>query len=141
MITQLEVYPYFVNELPRLLRRRIPVNLMSKKQLNAKAIIVAFSEYTRSLIIRRDLLKTQQCLAVIDQLYQDGDEAVRKLIENIYVSEFASFVLAAGKDRAFWENVIPDGLRRTYAKFGLNKNGPAPSDEAVDRESESEGDH
>lgn len=114
MITQFQVHSYFIEQLPKLLRRRVSMKTISEKPLTAKDAILAFSEYTRSMVAGRDFVRTQQCLMVAEQLYQNGDVVVRTLVETVYVYLLASFLKTFGKDRSRWENIIPQGLKQTY---------------------------
>lgn len=119
MITQFQVHSYFIEQLPKLLRRRVSAKPVNEQPMTAKAAILAFSEYTKSMVVQCDLARTQQCLRVAEQLYLNGDVTVRMLIESIYVCVFASFLPAAEKDRMRWENLIPQGLKRTYDSYAF----------------------
>lgn len=114
MITQFQVHPYFIEQLPKLLRRQVSVKTISEAPLTAKDAILAFSEYTRAMVVGRDFVRTQQCLIVAEWLYQSGDVVVRTLVESVYVYLLASFLTIFGKDRSRWEDIIAQGLKQTY---------------------------
>lgn len=141
MITQFQVHSYFIEQLPKPLRRRVSTKGISEKPLTAKDTILVFSEYTRSMAVGRDFVRTKQCLMVAEQLYQNGDVVVRTLVESAYVYLLTSFLKTFAKDRPRWENIIPQGLKQTYGSHAHTRRDPEPTEEVGEGELESEGEH
>ena len=115
MITQLELPEYIEHEMPEL------GGICKKEQaLNAYDIVRHMLKYTKSQVIKHNLNAAKKCMALAEQLYHKGNNAIKNAIENVYVYSFSHAFFHDENERKQIIDIVPPFLYRLYQQQVIN---------------------
>ena len=112
MITQYEA--------PSIIRKEIPslswIIHPGRASMEVYASIQDLTDCARQSVEEHDLILARQCFDLADRLYQQGDNIVRMLIENIFVFAFSTFIPQEKVEHILIRAAIPENLYSIYLK-------------------------
>lgn len=79
------------------------------------------SHYVADTVCENEVKSTRQALKLIDQLYQDGNSAIRGAIETVFVFSLSGTLARLGKRRERLLGLIPMTLFTVYMHQVLHK--------------------
>ena len=106
-------------DLPAYIEREMPelsghVNADGAK--NVYDVVRHILKYTKSQVIRHNLVNAQKCMKLIEQLYFKGNNAIKNAVENVFVFSFTHAFFHDEEKMKEVMNVIPDALYKLYRK-------------------------
>lgn len=112
MITQYEL-PAYVREI---MNGATYPDLTARMQTNVYTSLQSFTKYTAKAFIEHNMKLAQQCCALAERLYINGDTIVKNAIENIFVYAFPVFLSCNKKDYVQVRTLLPAPLYNVYVK-------------------------
>ena len=115
MICQEDISAYIESEMPEL-----SGICDKKKSRNVYDIVRHMLKYTRSQVITHNLNAARKCMALAENLYHKGNNAIKNAIENVYVYSFshAFFHDIDQKDEVM--TIVPPSLYKIYREQMIN---------------------
>ena len=77
-------------------------------------IIHRFTEFTKNLIKTGNIPMVQQCFIKAELMINDGNQAVKNSIENIYVYSISTFLDMPGNISKQVKDILPNTLNERY---------------------------
>jgi hypothetical protein len=115
MITQLELPEYIEHEMPEL------GGICDKDRSRTVYDIVRhMMKYTKSQVIKHNLNAAKKCMALAEQLYHKGNNAIKNAIENVYVYSFSHAFFHDEKERKEIMDIVPPSLYKLYREQVIN---------------------
>ena len=112
MITQYEVSSLLRKELPQLATRQVCV----QTSLEVYVFMNSFAELTREVVKHHHFSTARKCFVIAERLFRHGDAQVKRLIENIFVFSFSSFMPKDEEERRIVRSIIPRDLYKIYLR-------------------------
>ncbi len=111
MINQYEVPVCLIKELPEIekdLKNVYP-------SLNVFKSLQCFANFTRDKVVAHDFKIVKKCFSIIDNIYIQGDTAVKNAIENVFVFSLSFIMLGCTKqERGHLQSIMPLSLHTAY---------------------------
>ena len=112
MITQYEVSSLLERELPQLNTTRDCI----QTSLQVYVFMNSFAHFTAEVVRHHELTTARKCFLIAERLFRHGDAQVKRLIENIFVFSFSSFMPESEEERRIVKSIIPRDLYLVYLK-------------------------
>ena len=114
MISQQDLPAYIESNFPEL-----PAN---KKGPSASAydIIRQMLKYTTTQLSRHNFKAAGHCLTVVEELYKQGNTAIKNAIENVYVFSFSHAFFYDDVKRKAIVDILPASLYELYKRQVVN---------------------
>jgi len=115
MITQLELPKYIAHEMPEL------SGICDKeKSRNVYDIVRHMLKYTKSQVIKHNLNAAGKCMALAEQLYNKGNNAIKNAIENVFVYSFSHAFFQDENEKKEVMAIVPPSLYKLYKQQVIN---------------------
>jgi hypothetical protein len=118
MINEYEVPQYIGHKLPEI------ENDLKELELTGDIheSIQVLTDFTKRMVITKDLKKAGKCLELAEKLFQKGNRQVKQAINNVFVHSFSCLKLAArGRDWNTLLSCMPSTLYGLYLKMQQNQ--------------------
>lgn len=112
MITQYEVIYCLRDKLPQLSEDLNPSRITSSVYTSMQCL----SDYTRDCLRKHQLHVVYKCFSLAETLYIEGDNVVKKAVDNIFIDSLCSFLINNLKDQIIVQSIIPANLYRLFLK-------------------------
>jgi hypothetical protein len=111
-MNQYDIPGYLIIEMPEIkesLRTILsPLNLIKTIQ--------NLADYTRSKLVQHDFLKATRCFEIAENIYIEGDKAVKDTIENVFVYTLPSLLNLCNKEEERKIEALIPFLHKAYVK-------------------------
>lgn len=115
MITQLELPEYIEHEMPEL-----SFIYHKEKPRNVYDIVRHMLKYTQSQVVKHNLNAAKKCMALAEQLYYKGNNAIKNAIENVYVYSFSHAFFHDENEKKEIMSIVPRFLYKLYQRQVIN---------------------
>ncbi|MET0638030.1 MAG: hypothetical protein ABWZ25_18515 [Chitinophagaceae bacterium] len=112
MITQYEVSSLLRKELPQLDRKLA----CTPTSLEGYVFMNYFADFTKTVVNEHRFTLARKCFQIAERLFRNGDAQVRRMIENIFIFSFSSFMPVGREERRTVRSIIPMDLYAVYLK-------------------------
>ena len=115
MLSQEDLSEYIEKAMPEL------SGMVTKgKSQSVYDIVRHILKYTKSQVIRHNLNAAKKSMALAEQLYHKGNNAIKNAIENVFVYSFTHvFFLDEDKKKELMD-IVPDSLYKLYKRQLVN---------------------
>ncbi len=115
MISQQDISEYIGQEMPEL------SDICSReKSRTVYDVVRHMLKYTKTQMIRHNLIAAQKCMALAEQLYYKGNNAVKNAIENVFVYSFSHAFFHDADQMKEVLDIVPPSLYRLYRAQVVN---------------------
>ncbi len=115
MLTQEDLSEYISHEMPELSEV-----CAKEKSRTVYDTVRHMLSYTKTQVIKHNLAAVGKCMALAEQLYQKGNNAIKNAIENVYVYSFSHAFFCNEKERQEVMGVVPPALYKLYRQQLVN---------------------
>jgi hypothetical protein len=115
MLCQEDISEYIENAMPEL-----SGIVTTGKSKNVYDIVRGMLKYTKSQVIRHNLVAAKKCMVLAEQLYYKGNNVVKNAIENVFVFSFSHAFFHDDDKTKEIMNILPDSLYNLYKKQLVN---------------------
>lgn len=88
MLSQFEVPAFIASRLPQV-KRDLHRN---GTELSIYQSIQVLTDYTKRMALEHDYKTVQQCMALVEKIYQKGNALVKNAVENVFIFSFSSML-------------------------------------------------
>ncbi len=92
----------------------------AEKSPSVYNIVQHMLKYTKSQVIRHNMDAAKKCMALAEQLYYKGNNAIKNAIENVFIFSFSHAFFHDEDKRKEMMKLVPDSLYKLYRKQLLN---------------------
>ncbi len=115
MISQQDISEYVVTEMPEL------SDVCSKeKSRTVYDVVRHMLKYTKSQVIKHNLNAAKKCMALAEQLYHKGNNAVKNAVENVFVYSFSHAFFHDADQMKEVLDIVPPSLYKLYRNQVIN---------------------
>ena len=114
MLSQQDLSEYLEKEMPEL------TGMNNKDKQSVYDIVRHMLKYTKSQVIRHNLNAAKKCMAVAEQVYYKGNNAIKNAIENVFVYSFSHAFFHDEEKRKEVIDIIPEFLYKLYKRQLVN---------------------
>lgn len=110
---QYEIYAIMGAALPTLFSDRKSTRLVN----NINGIMRSVVVFTRRMIVKHDLNSVETCMALIYEIYKEGDRKIKTAIERVYIFSFSNLKKECSLQE--WDDItsnMPKPLYDIYIK-------------------------
>jgi len=115
MISQEDLSEYIEQEMPEL-----SGICDRKKSRNVYDIVRHMLKYTQLQVIKHNLNAARKCMALAENLYHKGNNAIKNAIENVYVYSFSHAFFHDIDQRDEMMAIVPSSLYKIYKNQVIN---------------------
>ncbi|HEY4064830.1 MAG TPA: hypothetical protein VGM30_23160 [Puia sp.] len=88
MLSQWEVPAFIASKLPQ-----VKKDLTRKgNELSIYQSIQVLTDYTKKMALEHEFKMVQQCMSLVEKIYERGNTLVRNAIENVFIFSFSSML-------------------------------------------------
>ena len=112
-------------EVPSLIARQLPAALfyLSDTPPSAYQAIQALTDYTRRMALEHNFKMVQQCMALVEKIYNKGNALVKNAVENVFVFSFSTIMSRCNAvEWRIVQSYMPSDLYSLYIRQVLKSN-------------------